>query len=748
MKTLVLVGGGHAHVQVLRRFAMDPPSGIRLIVILDRPVAVYSGMVPGFVAGDYTHSDLGIDVVPLARLAGASVILSPATDVDPVRKTVSIEGRPPIRFDLLSLDVGSTVRGLDLPGVQEHALSTRPIASFVYALEAHLARLRALGRPAKIAVVGGGAAGTELAFTLDARLADASVPREITVYAAEKELLANASAATRRALEREANAREIATHFDVRVTRVDAGALVARQNGDESKYDADLVIWATGASPVAFPAHEGTARLKTDSHGFIEVRDTLQTIGFDDVFAVGDCARLVDHPWVPRAGVYAVRQGPILEANLRARLTNQSIKPYRPQRDFLSLLNLGHGRALGSKWGRAFASTSVFRLKDWIDRRFMDRFQVLDESGRPRPALAKLSAMGSSDDEAEMMCGGCAAKLGAEPLAAALALMPAPPSDDTVILGLDARDDVAATRGPDGATMLHNIDVIRAFADDPWLVGRVAAANALSDLHAKGGKPRHAQAIVGLPELFPHEAEAELFQVLSGLRSILDPLGVSLLGGHTTIGDALTVGLSVSGDGPTEAELVRQTGARAGDVLLLTQPLGTGVILAADMRGLARGNWLIAAHDAMQHVNDVAGEITLRRGVHAATDVTGFGFAGHLLTLLSRDDLLAELDGEAMPLLPGARTLWADGLVSTADPANRMAFEARVDAPEADLPWLFDPQTAGGLLLAVAPEAVDGILAEFKAAGEPPVSRVGRIGTDVMIGGAIRVGIPATVRAL
>ena len=190
------------------------------------------------------------------------------------------------------------------------------------------------------------------------------------------------------------------------------------------------------------------------------------------------------------------------------------------------------------------------------------------------------------------------------------------------------------------------------------IVGRVAATNALSDRHAKGGKPRHAQAIVGLPELFPHEAEAELFQVLSGLRSILDPLGVSLLGGHTTIGDALTVGLSVSGDGPAEAELVRQTGARAGDVLLLTQPLGTGVILAADMRGLARGNWLIAAHDAMQHVNDVAGEITLRRGVHAATDVTGFGFAGHLLTLLSRDDLLAELDGLMRPRLtfPGSST--------------------------------------------------------------------------------------------
>ena len=417
---------------------MDPPKDVRSIVVLDRPVAVYSGMVPGFVAGDYAHSELEIDVVPLARRAGAGLILSPAIDVDPVRKTVSIEGRPPIRFDLLSLDVGSTVRGLELPGVREHALSTRPIASFVQALGSHLSRLRALGRPAKIAIVGGGAAGAELAFTLDARLSDASVPREITVYAAEQELLAKASAATRRALSRETTARGITACFGVRVTRVEASALFSERDGTETKHDADLVVWATGASPIAFPAHAGTSRLSTDAHGFLEVRDTLQAVGFDDVFAVGDCARLVNHPWVPRAGVYAVRQGPILDANLRAHLTGKPLKNYRPQRDFLSLLNLGHGSALGSKWGLAYAGPLVYALKDWIDRRFMDRFQVLSESGVPRPALAELRAMGD-DDETEMMCGGCAAKLGAEPLAAALAAMPAPPADETVILGLDAR---------------------------------------------------------------------------------------------------------------------------------------------------------------------------------------------------------------------------------------------------------------------------------------------------------------------
>ena len=158
-KTVVLVGGGHAHVQVLRRWAMDPPEDVRPIVVVDRPVAVYSGMVPGFVAGDYRHAELEIDVVPLARRAGAGVIVSPALDIDPVRHEISVEGRPPLRFDLASIDVGSTVRGLDLPGVQEHALATRPIGRFVRAVDDQIARLGELAWRPRVVLVGGGAAG-------------------------------------------------------------------------------------------------------------------------------------------------------------------------------------------------------------------------------------------------------------------------------------------------------------------------------------------------------------------------------------------------------------------------------------------------------------------------------------------------------------------------------------------------------------------------------------------------------------
>jgi selenide,water dikinase len=371
-------------------------------------------------------------------------------------------------------------------------------------------------------------------------------------------------------------------------------------------------------------------------------------------------------------------------------------------------------------------------LKDWIDRRFMARFQILDESGHPRPQLAELGAMKTSDGgtevEEEMACGGCAAKLGAEPLAAALAQLPAARPDSTVLLGLDARDDVAATRDQSGHTTLHNVDVIRSFCDDPWLIGRVAASNALSDLFAKGGRPRYAQAVIGLPDCEPDEAQEILFQAMSGIRQTLDELDVSLLGGHTTIGDELTVGLSVTGDGPASGELLRQAGARAGDDLLLSRGLGTGVILAADRMGLARGEWVSTTHRAMQHTNEVAGRVAHDLHAHAATDITGFGFAGHLLTLLEADDLIAQIERSAIPFLPGAELLWRNGLRSTAHPANQRAFFPRIHgATDKDEAWLFDPQTAGGLLLAVAPDQTRDMIEAFANAGEPPIVRIGSL---------------------
>ncbi|MEE8165387.1 MAG: FAD-dependent oxidoreductase, partial [Myxococcota bacterium] len=279
-RSVVLVGGGHAHVQVLRRWAMAPPKDLRLMVVLDRPIAVYSGMVPGFVAGDYTHAELEIDVVPLARRARAGVILSRAIDLDPVRGEIAIEGRPPLPYDLASIDVGSTVHGLDLPGVLEHALATRPIVDFVCEVDLRIEALRALGRAGRILVVGGGTAGSELAFTLDARLRGRGLEPRITIVTAQSDLLADAGPSTRAHVAREAQRRGIETIPHRRAVRVDAGgAFLEPVHGPEQHacneyFEADLVIWATGADPVPFPARRGAACLPRDKQGFIEVRDT------------------------------------------------------------------------------------------------------------------------------------------------------------------------------------------------------------------------------------------------------------------------------------------------------------------------------------------------------------------------------------------------------------------------------------------------------------------------------------------
>lgn len=726
-------------MQVLRRWAMDPPERTRVLVVLDRATAVYSGMVPGFVAGDYALHELEIDVVPLARRAGAGVILSAARDLDPVRREIALEGRPPIRFDVASLDVGSTVRGLELPGVAEHALTTRPIGSFVRRVDERLERLaREPARSPRVLIVGGGAAGSELAFTLDARLRSKGLEPRIAVLSASPEMLEGMPRRARRRLAREAASRGIELLAERRVVRVVEGGVLAEpiaasETGrDPESIEADLVVWATGAAPIAFPRGEGEADLDRDRRGFIEIRDTLQTVGYDCVFAVGDCARLVEHRWVPRAGVYAVRQGPVLEHNLRAWLAGKALRRHVPQRDFLALLHLGEGRALGSKWGLAAAGRPLLRLKDRIDRRFMSRFQVLDEAGRPRSELADLGSMAAAGDEPEgpMSCGGCAAKLGALPLDAALAALPDPPRDESVLLGAAARRDVGATlddRDARGATTLHNVDVIRAFCDDPWLIGRVAAANATSDLYVSGGRPWTAQAVIGLPEPDPELAGELLRQALLGIRSVLDPLAVSLLGGHTLLaGDELTVGLALTGPGPDGETLLGRQTAREGDALLLTRPLGTGVVLAADMQGRARGDWVEAAHAQMTRTNEIVSRLDPEAGLHAATDVTGFGLAGHLLSLLEAGRLRAHLDAEAIPMLPGASQLWRDGLRSTAHPSNRAAFARDVRGASAfDEAWLFDPQTAGGALLCVAPSAVGSILEAFVKAGAPAPARIG-----------------------
>ncbi len=727
MPQVVLVGAGHTHIQVLRHWMMHPDPAIEATLVVDTPIAVYSGMAPGLVAGQYERHELEIDAVPLARRAGVRVVLAPCTGVEAAHRRVLVEGREPLSFDVASFDVGSTVAGLELPGVRDHAVPTRPINRLAAAISGRVEALTS--QQPNVVVVGSGAGGIELAFCIDARLRGLDLEPRVTIVEAGDRILPGYHPALTRRIEAAARERGLRTLVDTTVAAVDEDCV---QLEDGSRLDSDLTFWVTGAA--ALPIFRGSD-LPLCDRGFARTRPTLQVEGHDHIFAVGDCATLIDQPNRPRAGVYAVRMGPYLIENLERLKTGQRLRRYRPQSDFLALLNLGDGRAAGAKWGAAFEGRWVMRLKDRIDRRFMERFQALDPEGAALPGFGAMrpgpEAHGANGkpQSTPMFCGGCAAKVGPDRLDRALAragLNAGPEAEgdqvlpDQVILDTGTPDDAVAYRTPAGDRIVASLDAFPAFTDDPWLVGRVAAVNACSDLHATGVTPRFAQALVTLPqEADGATAEELLIQVLAGARAALDPEGVQLLGGHTNTGPELVVGFHVEGVPEDGRDLLLKSRVRPGDALVLTKALGSGVLLAADRMGLCPGRWLRACFASMQTSNRGSMEAVRRAGVTAATDVSGFGLAGHLGEMAQASGVDLEVYVGALPALPGALELLGRGERSTSHDQNtRLPVEVeRLTAPGPRLELAFDPQTAGGLVAAVSPKCIDVLLSDLNAQG-------------------------------
>jgi selenide, water dikinase len=368
---VVLVGGGHTHVEVLRRWSQHPGEA-QLTVVLDSPTALYSGMVPGYVAGDYRREDFSIDVAGLARRAGGEVILGEARLIDCEARLVHLAAggtATRVTYDIASLNVGCVMKHLDVPGVRTHALPLRPIRLFLHALETRLSGLRwAPGAPPQIAVVGAGAAGVELAFALAARLTRAGREARVTLVHHGDPLGGYPPGTVERVLGAFAE-RGLQLCGGVTVSEVTAREVIFT---DGSSCRADLVIWATGAAPP--PLVIDSPSLPRDGRGFVTVRPTLEVAGQSGLFGAGDCVSIVGHPRLPKAGVYAVREAPILYANLRASLSERGLRTYSPQKRFLSLLSLGDGTAIASWGGLAVRGSVVGRIKDWNDRRWVHRF--------------------------------------------------------------------------------------------------------------------------------------------------------------------------------------------------------------------------------------------------------------------------------------------------------------------------------------------------------------------------------------
>ena len=776
VKDIVLIGGGHAHVYVLKAFTMKPEPGVRVTLIAKDVMTPYSGMLPGNVAGTYTQDECRVDLGKLCREGGHRMICDECVGIDDVEKRIVLKNQPSVRYDVTSLDIGITPGLLPKWVGEEEAHNSKtknppvtpvkPIGTFSERFESVLNHfmglLREKGkgqigaeRTFKVIVVGGGAGGVELALAMERRFAKeiaatteqsvaTSSRYNFALVTRDQVLSGHGKSARLRVLDA-LKSRNFEVYENDGVEDVEMDQLVLRSG---KKIQFDECFWCTDARAQKWL--KTNTNLELNEKGFINIKATLESANTKDIFAAGDIANNVEHPR-PKAGVYAVRQGPPLAENLRRRCVGEDVLPFTPQKTVLALINTGDDHAIAS-WGtqslgghNSALGERLWKWKDNIDRKWMKMYEPnvemikkmeREEQEGVLHSKYKNKAVTFAGAEAleaikatPMRCGGCGAKVGSTVLARVMKRLEPIPSHPNVILG--AGDDAAIVETTQGKLSVQTVDFFRSFIDDPYIFGQIAAVHALGDIWAMNAEPVCALATAVVPFGIETQVEETLFQLMSGACDALRDAGCALGGGHSGEGAELSLGFSVTGE-VEKGKLLKKTNVECGQVLILTKPIGTGTLFAADMRSLAKASNVQKALKIMRQPSKKAAEMLFAHGATACTDVTGFGILGHLAEMLKNSDSCsAILDLAAIPMLPGVKALVKSGITSSLQKANvrlNRAITNVEDVKRADkYPLLFDPQTAGGLLAALPSSNADACALSLREAGYTSASVVGKI---------------------
>ena len=745
---VLLVGGGHSHVILIRMWAMQAIPGVRLTLVSEKVNTPYSGMLPGLIAGHYNEDDVHIDLARLCTWAKVRFVEQRVTAIDLAAKTVTLNApRPKLSFDILSLDTGSTPE-LSVPGSEQFSVPVKPVHGFYSRwqllqsrLQQHVAKNQQAPitsdntaknqqrRALNVGVIGSGAGGFELVtamrYALSAELANChwfirgaralkGRPEKISAMAIQTAMDAG-----------------VIVHSNFDVVDVQADAVIAR---DGRHVVLDEIVWCAAARAPQWPAQAG---LSVDKRGFVLTNAFLQSLTHEFVFATGDIGTQEATP-SDKAGVFAVRQAPVLFQNIRRFLLNKKLKPFRPQSDFLSLMATGERSAIGNRGSVCVQGAWVWRVKDVIDQKFMNQFRLLPEMKSRRnlfkvpQALLDNSSVSAGDaDGSHMRCRGCGGKVGASILDSVLNEIKSCSKAD-IVSGLDEACD-AAIFETSRQLVVQSVDQISALCDDPYIFGRIAAVHALSDIFSSGATAHSAQVLVSLPFADHRIVKRDLKQLMAGVVDALNEEGCTLLGGHTAESSDLALGLVVNGflESGKNSNIAEQ-----GDCLILTKPVGTGTLLAGMMKQKAKGSDVQSALMGMQQSNRAAANILYEHSAKAVTDITGFGLLGHLHRLLIPLSVGATINAQKVPLYAGAHALAELGTESTLLAQNQHVLDQiNYDntLSSAYLNLLCDPQTSGGLLGIVSSTQCDAVLSRLREQGCSSAQTIGTINKQVSI---------------
>ena len=700
-REVVLIGGGHAHALFLRKWGMNPLPGVQISLISPTAETTYTGMLPGFLAGHYSREEISIDLIKLCRFAGVRFIMDSVNNIFPSENMVSIKDRAPLRYDIASIDIGVTSKLLGSLLSNPNTHSIKPLGDFVDRWVKVKAKIVNDEISPEIVVIGGGIGAAEIAMAMAFSLKSLAV-REYNITIIDKSNGLNGiRPQTRKALLLALDSFAIKTLNHSEVLEVTETEVRIKTY---PAITSNFTVVAVGASPYEW-LKQSDLVLK---NGFVEVDSKLRAVGLSNIFAVGDCAHLVSFP-VPKAGVFAVRQAPILFKNICAELLKRPLKKFSPQKNYLKLISLGEKNAISDYWGASFSGPKIWKIKDKIDKAFMKKFSdfpamIINSTIRKiDPAIADKSG------KEQLLCGGCGAKVGSESLNAVLKNI-SKANQKGILAGIG---DDAAVIEVKSSTQIITTDHLREFNSDLWIFSRITAVHSLGDIWAMGGQPQAVMAHIIIPEASKWVQESWLNQIMLASNEVFENAGAHIVGGHTSIGAEFSIGFSITGNAPKKPTLI--SGAKPGDVLVLTKPIGSGTILAGEMQLKVKGKFVESALKWMAKPQGEASKIL--SVASAMTDVTGFGLAGHLIRICESSKVSACLRLSSIPFLDGAEELTRLGIRSSLFDDNSAVRTRMSFVPAEKVSLLFDPQTSGGLLAAIPQKKLPLVLKNLEKNG-------------------------------
>ena len=673
---LVLLGAGHANIEVLRKLGMNPQKGLRVTIISNKYLSTYSGMVPSYIEGNYNWNEINTDLAQLCNNYSHRLIISSITKVDTLKKLVYLKNRPPICYDLLSINLGIQSDKSKIIGSGKFALQLKPISEIKKTTDKILTFNKSNPKN-NVILIGAGAAGVEVALALSSRFKKNNIKNNIILLSKNKSILKGYNYFAQKNCKKELLKNNIKVIFNAKVNKISKEYIVYNNN---IKMYGKFPILCTAASPIDLLKK---SNLPLNKKGSIEVNNYLLAKGTTNIFAAGDIAEIKGYI-TTKAGVFAVKQGKILFKNIVRKLHKKKLIKYYPQKSYLSLIGLPNKNALAVKSLFSFKSNFLWYLKKYIDNKFIKKYSIKNE-------IKSDITFNKDPFKFEMQCKGCGNKVPQSVLKSVF--------KKNILNGSLDADKITATKN-----LYQSTDIISSIINDPYKLGMLSAKHALNDILASNSKALSSQMIVSMPPALNKINIRDLTQLKKGAEVIMKKSVCDITGGHTysSNDDQIYIGYSIVGRQKT----INKQNYFSEGFVYMTGHIGTAIIFAAIEQKILSGAYSKQVIKEMTASNHKIYELLCKNNVNMITDISGFGLAIHLYNLILRFPRLKgiELSINQVPIYPGVELALSKNVKSSLNDANKNYIISKLNHSNKNHKLsniLYDPQTAGGFVFIV-----------------------------------------------